>query len=99
MRKITFFLFFVVLSLLGLVGCEFSASTANIQSTSLSRDKAGTQTTTVFDPADTFYSIVNLANAPDDTKVKAVWTAVNVGDAAAPNYLLAQKLAAKGAQP
>ncbi|MCA9994677.1 MAG: trypsin-like peptidase domain-containing protein [Anaerolineales bacterium] len=88
MRKITFFPIFIVLSLLGLVGCEFSASTANIQAASLSRDKAGTQTTTVFDPTDTFYSVVDLANAPDDTKVKAVWTAVNVGDAAAPNYLL-----------
>ncbi|MCA9999162.1 MAG: hypothetical protein KDE56_25535, partial [Anaerolineales bacterium] len=86
MRKITFS--FLLIVLLALAGCEFSASTANIQSATLSRDKAGTQTTTVFDPADTFYSIVALANAPDDTKVKAVWTAVNVGEAAEPNYLL-----------
>jgi hypothetical protein len=33
---------------------------------------------TVFAPDQTFYCIVELANAPDDTKLKAVWTAVEV---------------------
>ncbi|MEZ4515063.1 MAG: trypsin-like peptidase domain-containing protein [Chloroflexota bacterium] len=69
-------------------GEEVSFSTANIQQAMLAKDNTGSQTTTVFAPDDTFYAIVNLANAPDDTKVKAVWTAVDVGDAAAPNYLL-----------
>ncbi|MCB0000310.1 MAG: hypothetical protein KDE56_31310, partial [Anaerolineales bacterium] len=69
-------------------GEEVSFSTANIQQAMLAKDNTGSQTTTVFAPDDTFYAIVNLANAPDDTKVKAVWTAVDVGNAAAPNYLL-----------
>ena len=69
-------------------GEEVSFSTANIKQAVLAKDNAGSQTTTVFNPTDTFYAIVDLANAPDDTKVKAVWTAVDVGDAAAPNYLL-----------
>ena len=32
----------------------------------------------MFSPDQTFYCIVELANAPDDTKLKAVWTAVEV---------------------
>jgi len=73
----------VILALvLALAGCEFSASTANIPSAVLATDEAGTAVTTQFSPEDTFYAIVELANAPDSTEVKAVWTAVDVGDAA-----------------
>ncbi len=38
-------------------------------------------------PADqsVFHAIVTIANMPSGTKVKAVWTAVDVGSAAAPN--------------
>lgn len=78
----------VVLLALFLTGCEFSASTANIQEAVLARDEAGTAVTTAFDPTDTVYSLVELANAPDSTKLKAVWTAVDVGDAAPANQLI-----------
>jgi hypothetical protein len=60
----------------GFAGCEARCSTANIPKAVLAKDKDGNQPTTTFAPADTFWCIVSLANAPDDTKVKAVWTAV-----------------------
>ncbi|MCA9873146.1 MAG: trypsin-like peptidase domain-containing protein, partial [Anaerolineales bacterium] len=78
--KVVLFVF-----LLGLVACggggEVSFSTANIAGARLTKDEAGTQTTTTFGPDDTFYLIVDLANAPDDTRVKAAWTAVSVSGA------------------
>lgn len=69
--------------LIWLVGCgggEISFSTANIADARLTKDREGTQTTTTFTPDSIFYLQVNLANAPDDTKVKAAWTAVAVSD-------------------
>jgi hypothetical protein len=71
-----------------LAACEFSASTANIASAILARDEAGTEPTTNFSPTDTFYLLVDLANAPDDTAVRAVWYAVDVGDVAPANTLI-----------
>jgi len=35
-----------------------------------------------------FHAVVSLANAPSDTTVKAVWTAVDVGDAAEPGTVV-----------
>ena len=76
-------LFLVLLSALLLVACEFSATTANVKSATLAADEAGSRPTTTFEPSDTFYLLVDLANAPDDTTVRAVWYAVDVGSAAA----------------
>ncbi|MFN2222994.1 MAG: hypothetical protein ACK2UH_10605, partial [Candidatus Promineifilaceae bacterium] len=73
---------------LALTGCEFSASTANIPSAVLATDDSGTAVTTQFSPEDTFYAVVELANAPDSTEVKAVWTAVDLGDAAEPGQII-----------
>ncbi len=84
------FLYRVVLLVmaLSLAACsrEVSVSTANIADARLSKDEAGAQTTTTFGPEDVFYLKVGLANAPDDTKVKAAWTAVAVegADASTP---------------
>lgn len=59
------------------LACESSVSTATITSATLTADPAtGTETTT-FTPDQTFYCVVVLANAPDDTKVKAVWYTVD----------------------
>lgn len=76
-KKWSFLLVLAVL-LLASLACNFGASTANIKEAKMYRDSEGTQATTTFTPQDTFYCIVELANAPDDTKVKAVWTAVDV---------------------
>jgi len=80
--------FLVVFGLALLTACEFSASTANIADATIARDEAGTQPTAVFAPPETFYLVVELANAPDDTAVKAAWSAVDVGDVAPPNTLI-----------
>jgi hypothetical protein len=68
----------LVLALI-LSACSVSASTANISAAKMTRDEAGKNPTKVFSPNDrTFYCIAELSNAPEDTKVKAVWTAVDV---------------------
>ncbi|HRO24799.1 MAG TPA: serine protease, partial [Promineifilum sp.] len=90
MYRRTVRLFVILFSMLLLTACEFSASTANVKSATLARDANGTQPTTTFEPSDTFYLIVDLANAPDDTTVKAIWYAADVGSAAAPNTLIDQ---------
>lgn len=76
-RKLTA-LTLVVFLIVTALACEFSASTANIKEATLARDYEGNQPTTTFAPEDDFYCVVELANAPDDTVVKAVWTAVAV---------------------
>ncbi len=58
--------------------CSFSASTANISDAEMARDQEGKNPTEVFSPTETFYCVATLSNAPDDTTVKAVWTAVDV---------------------
>jgi hypothetical protein len=58
------------------LGC--SASTANIGDAWMARDYEGTQRTTTFGPSEVFYCVAELKNAPDDTTVKASWTAVSV---------------------
>ena len=59
--------------------CSVSASTANIGDAMMARDGAGKGPTKVFSPADqTFYAIAEVGNAPEDTTVKAIWTAVDI---------------------
>ncbi len=77
-RYSTLVWFLVALMALTVSACGFSASTANISDATMARDPEGNDPTTVFSPEDTFYSIAELSNAPDDTVVKAVWTAVDV---------------------
>jgi hypothetical protein len=72
----------IVLMTLAVSACSFS--TANISDAKMARDKEGKDPTTVFSPNETFYCVVELSNAPDDTAVKAVWTAVDV-EGAKPN--------------
>jgi hypothetical protein len=66
------------LAFLFLTACSFSASSANISSAKMATDKNGKNPTKTFSPDQPFYCIVELSNAPDDTKVRAVWTAVKV---------------------
>jgi ABC-type Fe3+-citrate transport system substrate-binding protein len=67
------------------IACGFSASTANIKDSYLAKDEAGKEKTTVYPQDSVFYCIVTLANAPNDTTLKAVWTAVDAKDTA-PNF-------------
>ena len=61
-----------------LTACSFSASSASISNAEMARDQDGKQPTETFSPDEPFYCIVELSNAPDDTSVRAVWTAVEV---------------------
>jgi len=61
-----------------MLACGFSVSTASIDDAWMAADEEGSQRTTAFPQDATFYAIVDLANAPDDTTVRAAWTAVEV---------------------
>jgi hypothetical protein len=63
--------------ILSAVACQFSTSTANISSAILTADSASSTKTAEFTTDQPFYYVVVLANAPDDTKVKAVWYSVD----------------------
>lgn len=76
-RKWTLLLVAAVVLLVN-AACGFSASTAKIKDAKMARDNEGTQPTSTFSASDTFFCNVELNNAPDDTTVKAVWTAVDV---------------------
>jgi hypothetical protein len=74
--------------------CNFSFSTANITQAVLAKDVAGDNFEPV-EPTSTFptdqpvlHLVVTVANAPSDTKVRTVWTAVDVGDVAPPNTMI-----------
>jgi hypothetical protein len=72
--------FYLVIAalVLAMLACEFSASTANIANAQMARDSEGNALTSVFSPQENFYCVLELANAPDDTSIKAIWTAVDV---------------------
>ncbi len=68
----------IALVALTMPACSFSASTANISDAKMARDPEGNSPTKVFSPDETFYCVAELSNAPDDTKVRVLWTAANV---------------------
>ena len=70
--------------ILAMSACNFSASSANISSAKMATDKDGKNPTEMFSPDEQFYCIVELSNAPNDTEVRAVWTAVKA-EGAKPN--------------
>ena len=83
------------LLVLALSACSFNASTANISDAKMATDEDGKHPTKVFSPEDTFYCLARLNNAPEDTTVRAVWTAVKV-EGAKPNTKI-DEVKAKGA--
>jgi hypothetical protein len=91
MRKRNFYIGLAITTLvLATLACGFNVSSAKIASAALAADKSGAPATTTFSQDQSvIYLIVELANAPDDTKVKAVWTAVQAEGVEA-NYLLDQ---------
>lgn len=77
----------VLLAALALAGCEVSVSTANIGDVWMSSDEAGKERTNTFAQDAVLYAQVQLRNAPDDTKLKAAWIAVDAEDVE-PNYVI-----------
>ena len=84
MKNRTVFSAFVMLAVaaVALSACGFSISTANITDVTLGKgyeSGAVVEPTTVFAQEDQEIQLaVNVANAPDDTQVKAVWSIVDV---------------------
>ena len=72
--KVLLMLFVFVLAA---CGGEVNLSSANIQEARLAKDEDGSSVTTKFGQEDIIYVLADLENAPDDTTVKAVFTAVN----------------------
>jgi hypothetical protein len=52
------------------LACKFSASTANISSLKLGKDKNVSEETSNFSPSDTAYAVAEISNAPGKTKVR-----------------------------
>jgi hypothetical protein len=73
-KRILLFLGLATL-VLSALACEFSATTANIKDAYLVTDESSGTKTTTYTQDQPFVFVVELANAPDDTKVKAVWYA------------------------
>lgn len=88
MKKPAFFLIFILV--LTTLACSFNFSTAKISDVKMAKDPDGTQPTTTYAQDEPFYCVGALASAPDDTKVKAIWTAVEV-DGVEPNLNLGEK--------
>ena len=74
---------------LTLLACGFNVSTANISQAQLAKDPDGLKPATFFAQDENIYAVVELSNAPDDTTVKAVWTAVEA-DGLEPDYLIGE---------
>lgn len=90
LQKVKFLLLLAVL-IIPVLACEFSASTASISNAVMAEgtegdnfDPVGVTETYAPDQGD-FHAVVSISNAPSDTKLKVVWTAIDVGDAAEPN--------------
>ncbi len=91
MKRITSFVALLLLVAVVASACSVSFSTANVTQAVLAKDVQG-ETFEPVNPTSTFptdqaviHLVVSVANAPSDTKVKTVWTAVDVGDAAPAN--------------
>jgi hypothetical protein len=52
------------------IACNFSASTANLSSLKLGKDKEATTETSNFGTSDTVYAVATVSNVPDKVKVK-----------------------------
>ena len=72
---------------LAALACGGSFSTANIADAWMSTDTEGNNRTTVFAQDAVFYAQVDLQNAPDDTALKAVWTAISA-EGTDPNFVI-----------
>lgn len=71
------------------LACSVSFSTAELKDARLTRDEAGETTTTTYGPEDTFFCVVELENAPDDTQTKAVWSVIEA-EGVVPGYTIGE---------
>ncbi len=65
---------------LSVLACGGTISTAHIADAWMATDANGQSRTSTYPQDAVFYAFVDLQNAPSDTTLKAVWTAVDVQD-------------------
>ena len=68
----------ILLLILASLACNFNLGETKLESAAMARDKQGKNKTAQFASEDDFYIYFDLKNAPNDTKVKTVWYAVEV---------------------
>lgn len=61
-----------------MLACNFSASTANLSSLKIGKDKSVTSEASTFASSDTIYAVAEVSNAPGKTKVKGRLVIVDV---------------------
>jgi hypothetical protein len=73
--------FSILLAVLALIASTLACAVGgglSLTNARMSTDSDGKNVTTTFKPADTFYAVADLSNAPVGTKVDAKWIAVDV---------------------
>ena len=76
-RKISI-LFAVMALLIATLACSFGSSEMSLENLRTAYDSEGENLTTVFSPADVFFAVSDLSNAPAGTVVEAKWIAVQI---------------------
>lgn len=79
-----------------ILACSIDISTAHFADPIVSRDPQGEERARAYAPGETFYCVVTLKNAPDDTRAKAVWRAVEVAGQA-PDTIIGETEVTSGA--
>lgn len=64
----------------GALACSIDITTAYVREAKMVRDAAGESRTSTYAPADTFYLLADLANAPDDSEVRVAWVQIGAGE-------------------
>lgn len=62
------------------LACQLLGPKVSLENVRTAYDESGEDVTSTFAADDVFYAVLDLNNAPQDTLVKAVWTAVDVED-------------------
>ncbi len=79
--------FSVIVLIFTSLACQASFSTAKISDAYLTSNQLKSGETNTFSNDQTFYCVVEVSSAPDDTTLKAVWTAVDA-EGVDPNYVI-----------
>ena len=67
-----------ILMVASVLACSIEISTAHFDEPLVAKDPQGEERARAYTPGETFYCVVTLKNAPDDTRAKAIWRAVEV---------------------
>jgi len=71
-------LFAVITLLAAMLACSFGSTEMSLENLRTAYDSDGENLTEVFSPADVFFAVADLNNAPAGTVVEAKWIAVQI---------------------